>query len=76
MMAATKIPVPVADSQLSAKTAASGRASGTTGGVRSTMLCSSRTGNRRIEMPSRSAFICGNPQTKTTMLRMIQGTHA
>ena len=27
-------------------------------------------------MPSRNAFVCGNPQTKTTTLRIIQGSQA
>src|SRR5712692_474344 len=27
-------------------------------------------------MPSRNPFVCGNPQTKTTTLRMIQGSQA
>ena len=40
--------MPVADSQLSAKTAASGSASATTGGTRCTSLCSPGTGMRTI----------------------------
>src|SRR5436190_8918878 len=49
--AATKIPVPVAESQLSVKIASSGFVGfaavggGTTGGVRTTTLCNCTTGN-------------------------------
>src|SRR5688572_9775321 len=49
--AATRIPVPVAESQLSVKIASSGFVGfaavggGTTGGVRTTTLCSCATGN-------------------------------
>src|SRR5215813_5148356 len=76
MIEAIKIPVPDADSQLKLNTAASVVNWATTGGTRSTNLSRPGTGNLNSEKPSKNAFVCGKPQTKTTTLRIIQGSHA
>src|SRR5213592_2243510 len=76
MIDAKKIPVPVADSQLKLKTAASLVGFATTGGIRITNLSSQGTGNFGAEMPSRSVLIWGNPHKKTTTLRTIHGNQA
>src|ERR1044071_536267 len=73
---AMKIPVPVAESQLKLKTAASAELFATTGGTRTTILSSHITGIFRADNPSRRALTCGKPQVKTTTLRMIQGSQA
>jgi len=49
MMAAIKMPVPVAESQLSTYTAASGVGFGTTGGTFTTRLCKPSIGNLKME---------------------------
>jgi hypothetical protein len=75
-MAAMKMLVPVAESQLIAYTAASGCACGTTGGTRKIIWCSVGTGRRMTEIPSSHAFMLGRPHTNTRTLRMIQGVQA
>src|SRR5438093_12422301 len=76
------MPVPVAESQLSVKTASSGFVglSGvgwtTTGGVRTTMLCRPATGNFGAETSLRNFFICGTPQRKTSRLNSTHGIQA
>src|SRR5205809_7508634 len=72
---AKRIPLPVAESQLKLNIAASGRGFATTGGTLTTSLSRPATGIFGAETPSRNAFVCGNPQRKTTKLRIIQGTH-
>src|SRR5580700_10123985 len=76
MIAATKIPEPVAVSQFSVYTAASGVGLGTTGGMRCTILFRPTTGNFGAESLSSWVLTLGSPQTKTTMLKIIHGTHA
>src|SRR5438309_11620670 len=76
MIEATKIPLPVADSQLKLKTAASDVGFTTTGGMRITSLSRPGTGIFGAVIPSSKAFVCGNPQTKTTTLRIIHGIQA
>src|SRR2546423_7252593 len=81
-MAATRIPVPVAVSQFSVKTASSGlvgfSAVGavTTGGVRTTTLCRPATWNFGAEMLLRNPFNCGRPQRNTRRLNNTQGAQA
>src|SRR5215813_4250607 len=74
--AARKIPVPVADSQLKLKTAASAAGFITTGGTRITSLSRAETGNRGKERLSRNDLVCGRPQMNTTALNIIQGNQA
>ena len=76
MIDARKIPLPVADIQLKLKIAASAVGFATTGGTRITSLSRPSTGIVGAEIPSSKAFVCGNPQTKTTTLRIIQGIQA
>src|SRR2546426_12682023 len=76
MIDARKIPLPVADNQLKLKTAASAVGFETTGGMRMTSLSRPVTGIFGAEIPSSKAFVCGNPQTKTTTLRIIHGIQA
>src|SRR5579862_6509163 len=76
MSAATKIPVPLADSQLNKNTAVSGFGLATTGGTRWTIPSSPGMGNLGAEMPSKMALTCGSPQRKTTTLKMTQGVQA
>src|SRR5213080_5586107 len=76
MIEARKIPLPVADNQLKLKIAASAVGFATTGGMRITSLSRPGTGILGAEIPSSKAFVCGNPQTKTTTLRIIQGIQA
>src|SRR2546426_5038895 len=71
-MAATKIPLPVADSQFSLKIASSGFADGgATGGVRCTTLCRCDTSNFGAETLSSCCFTRGQPQMKTNTLSKI-----
>src|SRR5438552_3969104 len=76
MLDASKMPLPEADKKLKLKTAFSAVGLATSGGTRKTSL--SRPGTRIFgaEMPSKNAFVSGNPQTKTTTLRMIHGSQA
>src|SRR5438552_1971814 len=74
--AATKMAVPVADSQLSSYRASSGFGAGTTGGTRWIFSCRPATWNP-TEAPAFSfALMCGSPQTKTNSERSNQGTQA
>src|SRR4030081_3217537 len=81
-MAAAKMPLPVAESQLRVKIASSGFVccSGvggvTTGGVRTTRLCNPATWNFGAEMSLKKFFTCGTPQTKTSTLNRIHGNQA
>src|SRR5437667_7888968 len=78
----TRIPVPVAESQLSVKMASSGFVglsgvgSMTTGEVRTTMLCKAATWNFGAETSLSRFFICGTPQRKTNRLNMTHGIQA
>src|SRR6266567_363318 len=80
--AANRIPVPVAESQLSLNTASSGGVGlsavgkGTMGGVRTTTLCSPGTAKAGDEILLSCFFTAGTPQTKTTTLSKIHGSHA
>src|SRR5262249_3543426 len=81
-IAAAKIPVPVAESQLSTKTAgsvlggSSGFGAGTTGGTRSTTLCNPGTLNSGADIPLSLTFVHGSPHAKTNKLNSIHGAHA
>src|SRR5712691_6977432 len=70
------MPLPDADRKLKLKTAFSGAGFATTGGTRSTSLSRPGIGIFSAEMPSRNDFVCGNPQTNTTTLRIIHGSQA
>src|SRR5215472_14292919 len=76
MIAATKMPLPVALSQLQLKTAGSGVAVATTGGTRRTIWSNAGTGSFGAEIPSSNDRVCGRPQINTTTVRMIQGSQA
>src|SRR4051812_17296191 len=75
MIAATRIAVPVADSQLKLNTAGSAVARVTTGGTRCTILSSPGIGHFGAEIASRCAFTAGKPQRKTTIVNTIHGSH-
>src|ERR671913_1999106 len=72
-MAATRMPVPVADAHDSAKTALSVTGADTTGGTRSTRLCSPGTGSRTVVHASSVFLMYGSPHANTRTLRMIHG---
>src|SRR5205809_5026460 len=80
--AANRIPVPVAESQLSLNTASSGAVGlaavgkGTMGGVRTTTMCSPGTAKAGDEILLSCFFTAGTPQTKTSTLSKIHGSHA
>src|SRR5712691_951235 len=76
MIEANKMPLPDADRKLKLKIAFSAVGFATTGGTRSTNLSRPGIGILGAAMPSRNPFVCGNPQTKTTTLRMIHGSQA
>src|SRR5258708_29757329 len=76
MIEASKRPLADADKKLKLKTAFSGAGFATTGGTRRTSLSRPRIGIFGAAIPSRNPFVCGSPQTKTTMLRIIQGNQA
>src|SRR5260370_141382 len=76
MTAAIRMPLPVADSQLKLNTAPSGALLATTGGTLRIRLCRPLTGILKTEILSRMALTLGNPQRKTSTLRMTQGTQA
>src|SRR5687767_13107501 len=77
--AATKTPVPAAESQLTLKRAASGMASGaTTGGVRCTWLWSagmSQTGKERLpeRFEPRSVDLIGTPEKRPFSVVLLDG---
>src|SRR5438128_1835840 len=81
-IAETRMPVPVAESQLSVKIASSGfvgfsgLGSGTTGGVRMTTLCNPATPNFGAETLFKVFFTGGRPQRKTSRLSNIHGVQA
>src|SRR5258706_4796758 len=80
--AASRIPVPVAESQLSLNTASSGGVglsavgTGTMGGVRTTTLCRPETEKAGAEMLLSCFLTAGTPQTKTNTLNKIHGNQA
>ena len=76
MSAAIRMPVPVAESQLSVYTAASGVGFVTTGGMRTTRLCRPSMGNFGAEIAFRKSLACGSPQMKTNTLRIAHGVQA
>src|ERR1700680_2033785 len=76
IIAATRIPEPVAVSQFKAYTAPSAVGLRTTGGTRCTIWCKPATGNFGADSLSSLALTLGNPHTKTTMLKTSHGTHA
>src|SRR5579859_762303 len=76
MMAATKMPVPLAESQFKLKTALSGVGFATTGGTRRIKLCSPLTGILRMERLSKNVLATGSPHRNTTTLRMAHGVQA
>src|SRR5215831_15834882 len=76
MIAAMRIAVPVADSQLSEKTAASGVGLGTTGGTRETILSRPAIGMFGEEMWLRKLLTCGVPHANTTRTSTIHGMRA
>src|SRR6266702_7795943 len=76
MMAAIRMPLPVADSQLKLNTAASGVLFATTGGTLMIRLCKPLTGILKTEILSRQALTLGSPQRNTSTLRMTHGVHA
>src|SRR5689334_11220232 len=74
MIAATRIAVPVADSQLKVKTAGSAVARVTTGGMRCTALSSPAIDHFGAEIASRCVFTVGSAQRKTMIVRTIHGS--
>src|SRR5665213_543402 len=76
MTDATRMPVPVAVSQLSVNKAGSKVGLATTGGTRWMKLCRPATAIFTVECASIHLENCGRPQTKTTTLRMSQGIQA
>src|SRR5213592_3611641 len=76
MMAATRMPLPVADSQLKLNTAASAVFLATTGGTLRIRLCKPLTGILKIEILSRKALTLGSPHRNTSTLKMTHGVHA
>src|SRR6478609_8046652 len=74
--AASRIAVPVAESQLKLNTAASGAAVATTGGTRSTTLSSPGTGSLGAEMRVSTAFTCGSHHANTSTLSTTHGRYA
>src|SRR4029453_1721552 len=76
MIAAIKMPEPVADSQFSTYTAASGVGFGTTGGMRTTRLFQPAMGNLGAEIALSQFLICGSPHRNTSTLRIAHGVPA
>src|SRR5882762_9670905 len=76
MIEASKMPLPEADKKLKLKTAFSAAGLATTGGTRRTSLSRPGIGILGAAIPSRNPLVCGNPQTKTTTLRIIHGSQA
>jgi hypothetical protein len=76
MRAATRMPVPVAVSQLRVKTAGSNVGLATTGGTRWMRLFKPGTLNLRVVIAFIDFERGGIPQTKTTAERMSQGIQA
>src|ERR1700740_2612457 len=82
MIAAIKIPLPVAESQFNLKIASSGLVgfsnvgSGTIGGVRLTWLCKPATLYSGDETAFNDFLTAGKPQIKIKKLKSIHGNHA
>ena len=70
------MPDPVAVSQFSEYTAASGVGLRTTGGTRCIIRCNPATGNLGADSLSSAVFTVGNPHAKTKTLKTSQGTQA
>src|SRR5690348_7832312 len=75
MIAAMRIAVPLAESQLNVKTAASAVGLRTTGGMRCTILSRPGIAIFGAEIASSQALTSGRPQTNTITERRIQGSH-
>src|SRR5437867_817545 len=76
MIAAMKHPVPVAESQLKSKRAASGVSLATTGAARETALCSSGTFQTGVVARLMVPLIAGRPHPNTVSDRIANGIHA
>src|SRR2546422_330189 len=76
MIAAMKHPVPVAESQLKSKRAASGVSLATTGAARDTALCSSGTAQTGVVARLMAPLIAGRPHANTVSDRIANGIHA
>src|SRR6266702_1965344 len=76
MIAAMKHPVPVAESQLKSKRAASGVSLATTGAARDTALCSSGTFQTGVVARLMAPLIAGRPHANTVSDRIANGIHA
>src|SRR5438876_9480920 len=76
MIAAMKQPVPVAESQLKSKRAASGVSLATTGAARDTALCSNGTFQTGVVARLMAPLIAGRPHANTVSDRIANGIHA
>src|SRR3989442_316748 len=76
MIAAMKHPVPVAESQLKSKRAASGVSLATTGAARDTALCSSGTAQTGVVARLMALLIAGRPHANTVSDKIANGIHA
>ena len=77
MIAAIRMPVPVADSQFSVKTAASGVGFGDDRRhAHDQVVQPVRSGSGAIEMLLSKSLTCGSPHRKTSTLRITHGVHA
>src|SRR5688572_30090065 len=77
IIAANRIPVPVAENRLSRNSAFSGAAAGgATGGTRCTRLCRLGTGSFGAAILSSAAFTCGVPHTSSSAVRIAHGIQA
>src|SRR6266566_3559316 len=76
MIAAMKHPVPVAESQLKSKRAASGVSLATTGAARDTALCSNGTFQTGVVARLMAPLIAGRPHANTVSDRIANGIHA
>ena len=75
-MAATKHPVPVAESQLKSNRAGSGVSFVTTGAARVTALCSNGTSHTWVVARLIALFTGCRPHTSTVSDRIANGIHA
>src|SRR5438876_11036162 len=76
MIAAMKQPVPVADSQVKSKRAASGASLATTGAARDTALCSSGTVQTGVVARLMAPLIAGTPHANKVTDKITNGIHA
>src|SRR4029077_19709489 len=76
IIAATTIPDPVAVSQFSEYTAASGVGLRPSGATRCIIRCNPATGNLGADSLSSAVFTVGNPHAKTKTLKTSHGTQA